>query len=589
MKNGEKKNMSGSKTMTGYPSIDKTHLQGTAYFERHPYIPNISISNALDFMFSLKGNTPAIECLDLHITHLELREDAVILSKAFLQLGVKAGDIICVSMPNYYQAVVAFKAANRIGAVITYLNPFASEEELKKYLNMYKARILLNYDKDLEYNRSLRAGTTLKYIITLHENLLNIRSFQQNKNVVGSDEGFINYHNLSSIAERWKGHVKTGFAGKQEALILYTSGSTGEPKSMVFTNENILSTLIYYKNTIHPEKATDLNRRWMCVVPFMYPYGFAMSVLVSLLGGYEAVLAPNIGPENIAQYYKKQPYLIFGSPAFLELTKRNLPADVDLSSLRIFISGGDFLSPSQAETGKSFFKQHNADVDICNGSGNGELLGCCTTALGAPIRPETVGRLVVGPKYIILDPDTDKEVHYGEPGILCAAGKHVFKGYYNNEELTTASMIVCKGKKYYKTGNFGFLDEDGYFTMIGRASRFYINNSLNKVYCELVQSVINQIDIVDACAVVPMPNKDSLYVSKAYVVLKQGIPTSETSERYIMHKSREPYKNPATGEMVVLKEYEAPASISFLNELPRIKSSDKIDYRKLEEMAKSDA
>jgi len=311
-----------------------------------------------------------------------------------------------------------------------------------------------------------------------------------------------------------------------------------------------------------------------------------MSVLVSLLGGYEAVLAPDIGADNITDCYSKKPYLIFGSPAFLELTKRNLPADADLSSLKLFISGGDFLSPSQSGEGKLFFEKHHADVAICNGSGNGELLGCCTTALSAPIRPETVGRLVVGPKYIILDPEKNEEVRYGEPGVLCTAGKHVFKGYYHNKGLTEATMISYNGKNYFKTGNYGVLDTDRYFTMIGRASRFYINNSLNKVYCELVQSVVAGIDVVDTCAVVPMPDSDALYVSKAFVVLKHGTPASDDMKDYIMRKSREPFLNSATGEMITLKEYEAPASVSFLDALPRNKNSDKVDYLALEEMAK---
>ena len=581
--------MLANRSLTGYPSIDKTHFKNTSFFERHPLIPSISISNAIDYMFCLKGQTPAIDCLELHVNHREFKEDAIILSKAFLCLDVKPGEIICVSMPNFYQAVVAFKAANRIGAVITFLNPLASDEELKKYLTVYHSRLLINFDKDLEYNRVLKDGTSLEYIITLKKEHINSRFLPVSQEANIQNTPFLSYHDLAHVAKEWSGHEKTYFSGKQEALILYTSGSTGEPKSMVFTNENILSTLFYYKNTTHPEKVTDDNRRWMCVVPFMYPYGFAMSVLVSLLGGYEAILAPDIGPDNVAKYYNKQPYLIFGSPAFLELTKRNLPPDADLSSLKIFISGGDFLSPSQSESGRQFFKEHHADVDICNGSGNGELLGCCTTALSTPIRPETVGRLVVGPEYIILDPDTNEEVRYGEPGVLCTMGKHVFKGYYKNKELTEATMISYKGKLFFKTGNYGSLDTDRYFTMIGRASRFYINNSLNKVYCELVQSVVNQIDIVEACAVVPMPDQEALFISKAFVVLKTGISASEETKDYIMQKAREPYINPVTGELVSLKDYEAPGSITFLQSLPRNENSDKIDYRKLEEMAKENS
>lgn len=570
---------------TGYPSIDLVHLKDTSFWERHPYIPSISISNAIDFMFANKGSHFVVECHDLHITHKQFKQDAIILSRAFLQLGAKPNDIICVSMPNYYQALVAFKAANRIGVTLTFLNPFSSEEELEKYLLLYHSRILINFDKPEAYNLRLKAHTELEYIITLNIESLRDSSFRSKNNDIDYSNGLLDYRDLEIVSSKWSGRVKTLFGGQQVALILYTSGSTGEPKSMVFTNENILSTLFYYKNTMCPEKVTEENRRWMCVVPFMYPYGFAMSVLVSILGGYEALLAPEISAETINEYYAKKPYLVFGSPAFLEMTKRNMDKDLQVPSLKYFISGGDFLPASQLESGKAFFKEHGADVEICNGSGNGELLGCCTISIGAPIRTETVGRLVVGPEYVILDPDSNEEVPYGEPGILCASGKHVFKGYYNNQALTDEAMIEYKGKRYYKTGNYGFLDRDRYFTMIGRASRFYITSTLNKVYCELVQKIIAQIDVVDTCAVVPKPDKDVLFVSKAYVVLKEGNKASDEMEQYIIRQSKEPHINPVTGEMLSLKDYEAPQSVTFLDSLPRNELSGKIDYLALEKMA----
>ena len=146
-------------------------------------------------------------------------------------------------------------------------------------------------------------------------------------------------------------------------------------------------------------------------------------------------------------------------------------------------------------------------------------------------------------------------------------------------------MITYKGKTYYYTGNYGMLGTDRYFTMIGRASRFYITYTLNKVYCELVQSVVGAIDVVEECAVVPKPDRDDLFISKAFIVLKSGVTPSDELRDYIVRKAREPFKNPATGEDLSLKDYELPKSISFVSELPRNQSSGKIDCRALEEQA----
>ena len=159
--------MQTKQTQTGYPSIDRTHLKGLKYFERHPIIPNLSISNAIDLMFMFSGKKPVIDCLDLKVNHKQFKADANILAKAFLQLGVKAGDIIAVSMPNFYQAVAVFKAANRIGVVVTFLNPYASDDELIRYLEKYDAPILINYDKDQAYNEEIKAKSKIRYTPTI--------------------------------------------------------------------------------------------------------------------------------------------------------------------------------------------------------------------------------------------------------------------------------------------------------------------------------------------------------------------------------------------------------------------------------------
>ena len=124
---------------TGYPSIDKKHLDGTKFIERHPIIPSISLSNAMDLTNITKQNDYIINCLDLRVKYKELKEDAKIISQAFSELGVKNKDIICISTPNLYQSVVCFKAANRIGATVTFLNSHAPIEETEKYLNIYNS------------------------------------------------------------------------------------------------------------------------------------------------------------------------------------------------------------------------------------------------------------------------------------------------------------------------------------------------------------------------------------------------------------------------------------------------------------------
>mgnify|MGYP004460494199 FL=1 len=570
---------------TGYPSIDNIHNKDYSFFDRNPIIPDMSIYNTINMLSTFYRKEEAIDCLDLNVNYDEMINDTVLLSKAFKELGIKKGDIISVSMPNFYQGVIVYLAANRIGAVTTFINSMSSIEEVLGYLNEFESSLFINFDKDSEYNKKIKDNSKVKNIITLNKDEINTKNYG---NITSSANGYrddLFFSDIGSIAKYYKKPIYTLYGGKEDSLILFTSGSTGNPKSVVLTNQNILASGIYMKNTGRIK--AKVGERCLVCVPFSYPYGFATSTIMSLICGRIAVLAPTLSKDNIRYYLSKNPNYVFGSPALLELIKRNVKDSDDLSSIHTFVSGGDFLTVSQNKAGVEFFRKHGAETIICNGSGNAETVGTNTMAVGSINKPETVGRVLVGTKAIVVNPDTLEEVKYGEEGMLCISGKHVFKGYYKNEDMSRETKFVYKGIEYYKTGNMGILDTDGYFTLTGRSSRYYIRSDLNKVYLEHIQNVISLIDVVDSCCVVPKEDKDLLFTNKAYVVLKDGVlPSLEVSD-YIMNMCYKPLYNSVTGEMVQLKPFEVPESITFLDVLPRTKA-DKVDYTFLENMAKNE-
>ena len=570
---------------TGYPSIDNIHNKDYSFFDRNPIIPDMSIYNTINMLSTFYRKEEAIDCLDLNVNYDEMINDTVLLSKAFKELGIKKGDIISVSMPNFYQGVIVYLAANRIGAVTTFINSMSSIEEVLGYLNEFESSLFINFNKDSVYNKKIKDNSKVKNIITLNKDEINTKNYG---NITSSANGYrddLSFSDIGSIAKYYKKPIYTLYGGKEDSLILFTSGSTGNPKSVVLTNQNILASGIYMKNTGRIK--AKVGERCLVCVPFSYPYGFATSTIMSLICGRVAVLAPTLSKDNIRYYLSKNPNYVFGSPALLELIKRNVKDSDDLSSIHTFVSGGDFLTVSQNKAGVEFFRKHGAETIICNGSGNAETVGTNTMAVGSINKPETVGRVLVGTKAIVVNPDTLEEVKYGEEGMLCISGKHVFKGYYKNEDMSRETKFVYKGIEYYKTGNMGILDTDGYFTLTGRSSRYYIRSDLNKVYLEHIQNVISLIDVVDSCCVVPKEDKDLLFTNKAYVVLKDGVlPSLEVSD-YIMNMCYKPLYNSVTGEMVQLKPFEVPESITFLDVLPRTKA-DKVDYTFLENMAKNE-
>lgn len=568
-----------------YPS-SMYHERTEKFLYRHPPIPNINYYNALKFMSLSFRSSLAVDCMNLRVSYRDLLTDVSMISKAFSELGIKKGDIISISLTNTYHAIVSFCAGNKIGAVVTFLNPQSTIEQEINYLNSFESPLFIHFDKGEEYNDKIFGNTKVKYIINLSSNDIESRNF--NAKASDNHSKCLTFSELGSIASRRKiANTNMSFvSGNDDALILFTSGTTGIPKSVVITNENLLASGIYMKNSCYP--AIIKGAKSLVCVPFSYPYGFCTSTLMSLLCGWGVILAPSLNENNIKDYYAKEPTYVFGSPAFLELTKRYVPQNQDLSQIKVFISGGDFLFEKEIREAMEFFQSHHANVAICNGSGNAESVGASTNAVGVPYKEGTVGKVLTGTHPIIIDWKTKEELPYGSEGELCISGKHIFKGYYKEIELTKETKFLYRGREYIHTGMMGVLDEDGYFSITGRTSRFYINGDLNKVYLERVQNIISLVKEIESCVAVPKPDDKKLFVCKAYIVPIKGISINDSFISYLKQQIGEPMID-GNGEEVQLKPYEIPESIELIEKLPRnAEKGGKIDIAFLEEKARKE-
>lgn len=549
------------------------------FMDKHPFIPNMSIYNTINFMNLSNKKGFAVDSLDLRVTYEQMFNDAIMLSKAFKELGIKSNDIITISMPSYYQGIAIFLAANRIGATVSFLNYGCEIEEIKKYLNLFESPLFIDFEKTQEYNESIKRDTKVKQIITISCNDINNIFYNKNNKLIGYND-FISYSDMELISNYYKKIFNTFYFGKHEALILFTSGSTGQPKSVLLTNENVISSGIYMKNTGHI-KAIKGEKCLICV-PFNYPYGFCTSTLMSLMCGREAILASEMRKDNVEYYMSKNPNYIFGSPAIKDLIIKGTPEGQDLSSCHSFISGGDFLMPNQAIEAIKFFNEHGSNIEIFNGSGNAETAGASSIAVGSPIKRESVGRILVGSNYIIVDPNTFEILPTGKEGMLCISGKHVFKEYYKDKKATSESKFIYNGKEYYKTGAIGYSDENDYFYMTGRASRFYIRFDSHKVYPENIQRILCYIDCIKDCAAVKKANDQLRFETYVYIVLKDGYEKNYETKEHIKSELLRIVKD----KQFNFKEYEIPftESIEFIDEIPKTEA-DKIDYNLLESMA----
>ena len=550
--------------------------------KRDPFVPPISISALFNLSSFKHWREVVANQKEQNFTRSDLKRDRKILAKAFLEMGIKTGDIITVATGrSMYQNIVIFMAANKIGAMVAFLDEKTTRDTLLHYLEEFKSPLLVVFKKTPGKIKELKKDAkSVKHIINLDANF-----DEENFETTILETFMVGKMSVVKMAEKYKGRVpKNIFAAKKEALISFTSGSTSGPKPMVFTNRSLIASAIYSKVASNVKMWDKELHTWMSYVKLDCPYGLVVSVLAPILGGGEVILTPDINDDNLNYYIGKNPNTIFGIPPLLEALPEVLDEETDISNLKMFASGGERLEKSASLAAMEFFKSRGLkNIKISNGYGVGEALGLISTAVGtAAYNPDSVGRIPAGVKVMVLDSETGEELGFGKTGILYASGKHILSRYFNRPELTEEKIIKSHGKRFVKTGDLAYVTETGYITLVGRAT-FFINNLPAKVYYEVVRAAVSKSDLVKKCYVVKGPDKKLKLASYAFVVLNDGVAKNSQTRREIMKTASSPFS--LGKRRITLKSYEIPHKIVFLDDLP-LTRADKTDFRKLEQMAK---
>lgn len=558
--------------------------------KRDPLVPPISVVGLFNLASFHHWDDVAVNQKELDFSRRELRDDIMTLAKAFLELGIKKGDIILVATGrSMYENILIFLAANKISAIVSFLDEKTPRDTLLHYLDEFKSPILFTYKyHDKRIKELKRDAKYLKHVINMDGRTVDEADpddTQEEDIEFHALEGFwLGKQPITKIAAKSNRRVPSNiFAANDEALISFTSGSTSGPKPMVFTNKALLASAVYSKVASDVKMWDKELHTWMDYVKLDCPYGLVVSSLAPLCGGGEVIVTPDIDDTNLDYYIGKNPNTIFGVPTLLEAMP-SLKESTDISNLKMFASGGERLEKSASLAALDFFKSRGLkNIKISNGYGVGEALGLISTAVGNRIyNPDSVGQIPAGVHVMVRDSETDEELGFGKTGLLYVTGNHLLSRYYNRPELTEEKTTTIKGKKFVKTGDLAYVSETGFITLVGRAT-FFINNLPAKVYYEVVRAAIAKSDLVKKCYVVKGPDAKLKLASYAFVVTNDGVPHNNKTRRAIAKQATEPFN--LGKRRITLKSYEIPRKVIFLDDLPLTKAN-KTDFRKLEKMAK---
>jgi acyl-[acyl-carrier-protein]-phospholipid O-acyltransferase / long-chain-fatty-acid--[acyl-carrier-protein] ligase len=261
------------------------------------------------------------------------------------------------------------------------------------------------------------------------------------------------------------------------ATIMFSSGSEGTPKGVMLSHSNLIGNIQQTSCILNVCRGDVM----LCELPLFHSFGLTVTTLLNLIEGCPVVtIADPTDIKTMARACAEFRVTAFvGTPTFLRAFVVNrLVHPMVFKYLRIIIAGAESLRPELQEAfrmkfGKDIFEGYGCTETTPVASVNTEnmLLNDFLT-MQINNKPGSVGMALPGTRFRIVDPDTNEELPVGEAGMILIGGCQVMTGYLKDPERTAQALIEIDGKRWYRTGDKGYLDEDGFLTIVDRYSRF---------------------------------------------------------------------------------------------------------------------
>ncbi len=538
--------------------------------------PAVSLWDSLSVSAKRYPNKTALAFFDSRITYAELENAAERLAARLAALGVQPGDRVLVVMQNCPQLVIAHYAIARANALVVPVNPMNRAAELRHYITDAQAAVAITTG-DLA-GEVAAASDEIETADHLHHLIVT-----QFSDVIDSLNGSIAVpaqwrewltprHPLPSMGRgavhHWQDALQTKdalpslVAGRDDlALLPYTSGTTGLPKGCMLTHasvmHNAMATSFWLDGT--PEMVS------LAVLPLFHITGLVCVLHATILAGGTLVIMPrwdrDVAGRLISQHGVSHwtciPTMIIDLLASPQLDQ------YDFSSLAYIGGGGSAMPQAIAERLFDQFGLRFVEGYGLTESAAVTLFNPCD----AP-KLQCLGIPFISVDARVIDIDTSAESVVGEQGEIVVHGPQVFRGYWRRADATEQAFITIDGKRFLRTGDLGYQDEDGYFFITDRLKRM-INASGYKVWpAELEALMFRHPGIQEVCVI----SANDAYrgeTVKAVVVRKPS--HTGLTEQDIIDWCR-----------AQISAYKAPRIVEFVDALPK-NASGKVMWRGLQE------
>lgn len=553
---------------------EKSYPPGVSWGETLP--APVPVESLLETAALQWPDKTAIDFYDRKLSFRELYQLAARAAKGFEALGVGPGVHVGLHLPNTPHYVVCFFAVLMAGGRIVNFSPLAAPRELKYQLADSEAKIMVTLGLPILYPQiaALKGSSGLESIVVCQlEDFLPapaVRAFfgPPAERIAGPGRE-LDFAELIANDGAYRRHPH-GPLDEEVAVLQYTGGTTGDPKGAMLTHANFCA-VVNARNRWVGAAAQPNADKTLVVLPLFHIFGLSFILLLSIATGTEMVIHIRFDAERVLQDIAKKKITVFAGVPTMYTAMVNHPkiGETDLSSLSICASGG---APLPVEVLNRF--KELTGITPAEGYGLTETAPLGTMQVfGAEPRAGSVGLPAPHTVLEVVDIETGlKPLPPGEKGEICFRGPSVMKGYWKKPEATAEAF---RGGRFH-TGDIGFIDKDGYVTLVDRKKDMILSGGFN-VFPRNIEEAIYEHPGVAEVTVIGVPDQYRGQSAKAFIALKPGAAefTLEQLKTFLADK---------------LAKYEMPADLEFRASLPKTPVG-KLSKKELlaEELAKREA
>jgi long-chain acyl-CoA synthetase len=517
---------------------------------------SLNLASVLEHTAMLTPGAVAITFGPAHITYAQLDAQASQVAAGLVSIGIAPGDHVALSCPNIPAFPVAYFGILKAGAVAVPLNVLLKPREIAYHLRDSDARALIAFEgtPELPIAKMARAGCDdagcpLFIVITVDP---------------AAPSAVSPALTLGQIMHTHSGRFESRPRRPDDtAVILYTSGTSGQAKGAELTHANMTTNAIASHDMFRPAMRGGLEQdATLITLPLFHSTAQTCLMNMGFYGGLRIVLCPRFEPRTCLDLMEREQIAFWiGVPTMYWSVLQHVAAGgVDPGGiarhLRLCVSGG---APMPHDVMRRF--EETFQVRILEGYGLSETAPVVSfNQLHRPSKPGTVGLPIFGVSVACVD-EQDVPVATGERGEVVVRGPNVMKGYYNRPAETAEAFR----NGWFHTGDIGTLDDDGYLTIVDRRSDMILRGGFN-VYPREIEEVMMTHPAVALVAVIGIPDDRLGEEVKALVVRRQGV---EVTEGTLIDWCREQ-----------LAAYKYPRHVEFRDALP-VGATGKILKREL--------